>query len=254
MPEHLQVSHPADGVALVVLDRPEKLNAVTMAMQEDLDDLLAGFEADPDVRAVVLAGAGERGFTAGYDVAEMAPWGLEELHASIVRRERWLWRAATTPLPVLAALHGVVYGVGAIMATGADIRIAAPDVRFRFTAGPHGGANATWSLPTLVGRGLASDLLMTSRPVDADEALRIGLVSRVVPREELVDHVVEAAATIATHPPAAMAAIKRLLREHEGRGVEERFLVENMLMRTDLAPRPVGELYGGFLAERAGRG
>jgi 2-(1,2-epoxy-1,2-dihydrophenyl)acetyl-CoA isomerase len=237
------------GVAVLTLNRPEQLNAVTMSLQEELDDALTELESDADVRCVVLTGAGDRAFSAGYDVREMAEWSEEELLAGLERREPWIWHAATTPVPLIAALNGITYGVGAIIATGADIRIGCPKTVFKFTADAHGGANATWTLPTIVGRGLASELLMTARDVEAEEAHQIGLLNRVVDSSSLLDAAVDLARQIAENPPAGTRAIKRLLREHEGRTIADRFLAENLAMRGELRPRPISELYADFLEE-----
>jgi enoyl-CoA hydratase/carnithine racemase len=244
---------PEPGVALLTLNRPEQLNAVTMSLQEDLDDALTELESDDEIRCVVITGAGDRAFSAGYDVREMADWSEEELMAGLERREPWIWHAATTPVPLIVALNGITYGVGAIIATGADIRIGCPATVFKFTAGAHGGANATWTLPTIVGRGLASELLMTARDVDAEEAGRIGLLNRVVDASRLIDTSLELARQIADNPPAGTRAIKRLLREHEGRPIADRFLAENLAMRGELRPRPISELYADFL-DQSGEG
>ena len=245
----LLIDRPAEGVAVLTLNRPDKLNAVTMELQERLDAALIELEADLTVRCLVLTGTGDKAFSAGYDVHEMGGWSADELVLSLLQREEWVWRVAVHPQPIVAALNGLTYGVGAIMASSVDVRIGCADTVWRFTAGQHGGANATWSLPALVGRGLAAELLMTSRKVDAAEAERIGLLDRVVSDQAaLLPTAIETAQAIAASPAAGTRAIKRLLREHVGRTVEEAFIAENIAMRTELRPRPVGELYSDFLA------
>jgi len=249
--DELLIDRPADGVAVLTLNRPEALNAVTMLLQRRLHETLAELGSDPGVRCIVLTGAGERAFSAGYDVHEMGPWSADELMLALLAREEWVWGVASHPQPIVAALNGLTYGVGAIMASSVDVRIGHPGTTWRFTAGQHGGANATWSLPSLVGRGRAAELLMTSRKVDAVEAERIGLLDRVVASpEQLLPAAIDTAAAIAASPPAGTRAIKRLLREHVGRTIEEAFVAENIAMRTELRPRPVGELYADFLADK----
>lgn len=249
--DELLIDRPVDGVAVLTLNRPDGLNAVTMDLQQRLDEALSALSVDSDIRCLILTGAGDRAFSAGYDVHEMGPWSAEELMLALLQREQWVWRVAAHPQPIIAALNGLTYGVGAIMASSVDVRIGCPDTVWRFTAGQHGGANATWSLPALVGRGRAAELLMTSRPVDAAEAERIGLLDRLVgSRQELLPAAIETATAIAASPPAGTRAIKRLLREHVGRSVEEAFVAENIVMRTELRPRPVGELYSDFLADK----
>jgi enoyl-CoA hydratase/carnithine racemase len=249
MTDELLIDRPEPGIAVLTLNRPDRMNAVTMELQRRLDETLALLAGDGDTRCVVLTGAGERAFSAGYDVHEMAAWTEDEQADALRQREEWVWHVASTALPVIAALNGLTYGVGAIMASSVDIRIGTPEMTWRFTAGEHGGANATWSLPGLVGRGHAAELLMSSREVAADEALRIGLLNRVVDRSVLLATAVDLAAQIAAAPPAGPRAIKRLLREHVGATLEHRFVAENHVMRTELRPRPIAELYADFLAE-----
>lgn len=247
------VERRADGVAVVTLDRPERHNALTLAMQRELGDALTALAADGETGCAVLTGAGDRAFSSGYDLKEMAAWDADELLASLVEREGLLSALATCELPIVAALGGVTYGAGAIIASAVDVRIGCPSTRLRFTAGAYGGANATWSLPAVVGRGLAGELLMTARTVDADEALRIGLLNRVVPDEELLEEACTTAALIAANPPAGVRAIKRLLREHEGRDAAAAFEAENHEMRTTLRPRPIRETFAGERPSHPGR-
>jgi 2-(1,2-epoxy-1,2-dihydrophenyl)acetyl-CoA isomerase len=249
--DELLVDRPAPGVVVLTLNRPERLNAVTLGLQRTLDHALSELSEDADVRCLILTGAGDRAFSAGYDVHEMAGWDADELLLVLLEREQLIWNVSACPLPIIAALNGVVYGVGAIMASAVDFRIGTAGTVWRFTAGEHGGANATWSLPGLVGRSRAAELLMTSRSVAAAEAERIGLLDRVVDgRDALLPVALELAEAIAANPPAATRAIKQLLREHVGRTVEDNFIAENLKMRTALRPRPVGELYADFLAGR----
>lgn len=249
----LLLDRPAPGVAVLTLDRPGNLNAVTIAMQRRLDEALTELERDPDVRCIVLTGAGDRAFCAGYDVHEMGEWTADELVFSLLEREPMVWHWASTPLPVIAAVNGIAYGFGAIVATAVDVRLGCGEAVFRFTAAAHGGANATWSLPSLVGRGRAAEILMSARTVPSDEAERIGLLDRVVPRAQLLPVALELAGAVASNPPAGVQAVKRLLREHEGRSIEDRFIAENLAMRTVLRPRPVGELYENFMRDRRPR-
>jgi 2-(1,2-epoxy-1,2-dihydrophenyl)acetyl-CoA isomerase len=250
--QELLIDRLADGVVVLTLNRPERLNAVTMDLQCRLDQALAELEADPEARCVVLTGAGERAFSAGYDVHEMAAWSADDQLLRLLEREAWVWHVAAAEIPIIAALNGITYGIGAIMASCVDIRIGSTAMVWRFTSGQHGGANATWSLPSLVGRGRAAELLMSGRKIEADEAEHIGLVNRVVEPARLLEEAVVLATSIAANPPAGMSAIKRLLREHEGSGIEARFVAENIAMRTELRPRPVGELYADFIKDRGG--
>jgi 2-(1,2-epoxy-1,2-dihydrophenyl)acetyl-CoA isomerase len=230
------VADAGDGVAVITLSAPERRNAVTMEMQAGLDAALVQADAD-DVRAIVLTGAGDRAFSAGYDLAEMDGWSADALLLGLLERERWIWRFSTQPIPIVAAVGGVAYGWGAITATACDLRIGSADSVIRFSSARFGGANATWTLPQLIGRGRAAELLMTARPVPAEEAERIGLLNRVAAEgEDLLDVALESARLIAANPANGIRAIKRLLREHDGRSFHDRFIAENLVMRTELRP------------------
>ena len=180
--EHLRVEH-ADGVATVTLSRPEKLNALTFGAYADLRDLLAELSRERSVRALVLAGEG-RGFCSGGDVDEIigATLGLDtaqlldfnRMTGQVVRAVR------ECPFPVIAALHGVAAGAGAVLALAADFRIADPTARFAFLftrVGLSGGdMGAAYLLPRVVGLGHATRLLMLGEPVLAPEAERLSLI------------------------------------------------------------------------------
>lgn len=243
MSDELLVERTGDGVVVLTLNRPRAHNAVTMGLQAELDAALSSLEDDASVGAVVLTGAGERAFSAGYDLKEMADWDADELLDSLGRRETWLGHLAATPLPTVCALNGLAYGVGAIIASTVDVRIGGPASVLRFTAGAHGGANATWSLPAIVGPARAAELLMTARPIAPDEAERIGLLNRLVGAGEVLDAAVETARLIAANPPGGVRAIKELVRASAGRTREEAFAAENLVMRTTLRPRPIREVY-----------
>lgn len=232
---------------MVTLNRPAALNAVTLACQRMLDDVLTELNGDRDVRCIVLTAVGDRAFCAGYDLHEMADWDEDQMMRALVAREELIWRWVSTPLPVIVALNGIAYGFGAILASAVDIRFGCSEATMRFTAGRYGGANATWLLPDLVGRGRATEILMSARPVTSSEAERIGLLDRVLPRPELLPAALETATVIASYPPAGVRAIKRLVREHEGHTVERRFAAENHAMRTELRPGRIRDLYDGFL-------
>lgn len=239
----LLIERVSDGVVVATLNRPGSLNAITMGLQERLDDALTTLEEDGRTRCLVLAGAGDRAFSAGYDLHEMAAWSADDLLLRLLERERWIWHFASTSLPVVAAVHGATYGAGAILASAADVRCGSTDTRFKFTAAAYGGANATWTLPALIGKAHAAELLLTAREVDAIEAAQMGLLNRVTEPGGVLDAAVAVAELIAANPPAGTQAVKRLLREHAGRGIEDRFIAENLAMRTELRPPPINDAW-----------
>ncbi len=204
-----------DGpVATLTLDRPEALNALTVPVKLALREALEAIAADRAVRAVILTGAG-RAFCAGQDLAERerpdaAPLDEEvrERYSPIIRTLRSMGQ------PVIAAVNGVAAGAGASLAFACDLRIAAAEARFVLAFGRIGlvpDSGATWLLPRLVGSAHAAEMALVGDPISAEDALRIGLVSRVVAGEELMPLAREFAERIATGAPLAVALTKHAL-------------------------------------------
>lgn len=244
----LVVDRTAPGVALITLDRPEAHNALDTDLQRRLDAELAALEADPAIRCLVFTGRGGAAFSAGYDIHELARLSPDEVTLALLQREEWMWRYASLRMPTIAAINGVAHGAGALLACALDIRLGCERSDFRFTAGAYNGANATWNLPLLVGLPRAKELLFTSRRVDAATAERIGLLNRVVPSAALLDEALSLAAEIAANPPGGVAETKRLLHAGPGRGLQDRYEAENVVMRTTLRPKPMPELFARFLS------
>lgn len=251
MPDEPQllISTPASGVRLICLNRPAQRNALTLAMQERLDEHLAAFAGDDTVGAIVLSGAGDKAFSAGYDIYEMQHFDEAALDAAQQRREHWLWRLATYAKPIVAAVNGAAHGVGAIIATAVDIRIGCPATNFRYTAGAYGYANNTWQLAPVVGLAKAKEYLLTAAPVSADEALRSGLLNQLVDAASLQRTAVDMAATIAANPSAGMQATKRLLHEAIGDSYEAAYRRENALMHGALKPGKPADMFKDFLGK-----
>lgn len=205
------------AVARLTLNRPAALNALNLAMRDELWLLLGAVRDDPDVRALVIRGAGEQAFCAGADVKEFgsAPSVVEARRA---RRERDLWGAmAALPKPIVAAIHGWALGAGCEMSLYCDIRIAAADARLglpEVTLGYIPSAGGTQTLPRVIPPGVAMHLVLSGEPVDAGSALRIGLVHRVVPRAALDSEAEHTAQRLAALPPAYAAAAKQAV--HDG--------------------------------------
>jgi enoyl-CoA hydratase/carnithine racemase len=244
------LERPQPGVALLTLNRPEAHNALTTGLQSVLDDHLATLEADPSVGCIVITGAGDAAFSAGYDIHELAALSPDEVTLALLKREEWMWRFASLAKPVIAALPGITFGAGALIACAVDLRIGCERTVFKFTAGKYGGANATWSLPVLVGMGKAKEILYTSKRVEAAEAQRIGLLNAVVGSDRLLAEALAMAATIAANPPDGLREIKRLVQAGPGRSLQDRYEAENVVMRTTLKPKPMTEIFSGFLDDR----
>ncbi|MFB6395145.1 enoyl-CoA hydratase-related protein [Polymorphospora lycopeni] len=208
----------ADGVVTLTLNRPDALNALDTALKEALRDALASLEGDRSCRAVVLAGSG-RAFCAGQDLREhvdtLTAGGSDPLDTVRTHYNPIAARLAHLPKPVVAAVRGTAAGAGAGLAFLSDFRIGGPRTKFVMAfanVGLAADTGASWSLPRLVGHAKAVELLMLAEPVDAAQAERLGLLTRLVDDDEQVLPVAqEFAAQLAAGPTVAYGAIKREL-------------------------------------------
>lgn len=206
------------GLATVTLNRPERLNALTFQVYEELRDTFRALDTEPGVRAVLLTGRG-RGFCSGGDVEDIIGKLLGRPFDELLDFTRLtcdlILAIRRCRRPVVAGLNGTVAGAGAVIAAACDVRIAAASARiaFLFTRVGLSGADmgASWLLPRIVGHGRASELLMTGRFADADEALRIGLYNRVVPDDELPAEARSFAEGLARGPSGGLAVTKEAL-------------------------------------------
>lgn len=212
-----------DGVAVITLDRPDRINALTFEIYGELRDTFRRLSDERQVRSVVLQGEGPRGFCSGGDVEDI----IGELFSRDMRGLLEFTRTTgalvhairTCRPPVIAALHGVVCGAGAVMSIACDVRIAAPDARIAFLFPRVGlsGADmgAAYLLPRIVGLGRASEILLTGDFVGAERAEHIGLFNRVVDQEKVFDEAFAFARRLADGPAFAHAMTKRMV-EYEG--------------------------------------
>ncbi len=207
-----------DGIATLTLNRPERMNALGGTLREDLYDALARASGDAAVRVVVITGAG-RGFCAGGDVKAMNEAKEAGRERSLMERiapgrDRTLLAMRDAPQPIIAAVNGAAAGAGMNLALACDIRIASTAARFSqafVKRGLHPDWGGTYFLPRLVGMARACELVFTGEVVDAAEALRLGLVSRVVEPEALMPTTLELAGRIAAGPPVAIRLARRAL-------------------------------------------
>ena len=203
-------------IAFVTLDRPERLNAVSMAMRDALWGVLTALRDDPTVRCAVFTGAGDRAFSAGADITEFgsAP-GLIDARAA--RQQRDLWGVMSTlPVPLIAAIHGFAYGAGCEMSMYCDLRVASEDARFALpevTLGYIPSAGGTQTIPRHAPRSEALRMVTSGEPLSAAEALRVGLVHSVVRRDDLMPTARVWAERIAAADPLATRAAKRAILE-----------------------------------------
>ncbi len=212
----------AQGVALLRLERPEARNAIDTQMLAEMLEHLAVARTDDAVRVLVISSSDQMGLSAGADVKER----LDE-EGKVRRMQLFadLYDAIVAfPRPTVAACHGDVVGGGAEIAVACDMRVGGANLRLRFPGAALGVPVGPARLVTLCGLATAKYLLLSSRTVGADEALRLGLVNRVAPAAITEEAALELAASVATHPPEAVVQLKRML--HEWDDVEGRSKVE----------------------------
>ena len=245
----------SDSVTTITLDRPDKLNAFSGTMREDLLAALRNAEG----RVIVLTGAG-RAFCAGGDVDYMS--GLQkECDVQAFRKLLDAGRDLVTTIasldkPVIASVNGVAAGAGCNLALACDYRIAAETAKFSESfvkIGLHPDWGGTWLLPRLIGRGAALEMLMTGRMVDATEALRLGLVDRVVPAAELAAETERLARAIASGPPIAIAGIKRALRQSEKNDLRTQIELESEHQLAAFRSKDAAEGMAAFFEKRAAK-
>jgi enoyl-CoA hydratase len=201
------------GVSLLTIAHPP-VNAISRAVATAILDGLAEAEADPACRALLLTGEGSRFFSAGADVSEFVAAGADSKITATMEVTR---RLETSRLPVIAAVNGVAFGGGCELALACDLRVCTEKARFgqpEIKIGIIPGWGGTQRLPRLIGRGPAMEMLLTGDPIGASRALELGLVTRVVPADQLLDEALALAAVIAERPPLAVAATKRTV--HQG--------------------------------------
>jgi enoyl-CoA hydratase len=218
-------------VGHLILDRPAKLNAMTVAMDHRMNDLVFEINNDPEIRTVLLYGAGDRAFSAGSDITDLNEYGDNWSYRNRFdnrtdyARAVWLIRK-----PAVAAVQGYCIGGGLEMASACDIRIASPDASFgagEIRWGWHGGSGQTQFLTHLVGPGHASRILLTGDRIDAAEAHHIGLVQQLVPREQLIETAEQLATKIAERAPIATQRTKHMVRMAQSLPLDTALMVEN---------------------------
>ena len=240
-----------DKIALITMNRPEKLNALSYELASELDEELKKIESDDEVRVVILTGAGPRAFSAGGDIMQMVKSTPEEMAARTELRREMNWHLATFTKPIIGAINGLAYGAGAQLTTMLDIRIGCEHAEIQFLAAKYGRANSTWSLPLVVGMPKAKELLYTGRPVKAEEAERIGLLNQLVPCAQLRAAAVEMAQQIAENDARMVQGIKRLLNDDVGMPWRARFDAEQNARKGKLKANSPREGFKAFL-ERKG--
>ena len=206
--------HQTEAITTIRLNRPEKLNAVDREMLDMLDAAVNRLHHDESVRVVVLEGSGERAFCVGADLNHIATFGPPDIRKWVNDGNRVLSRLANLPVPVIAAVHGYAVGGGLEFALACDLRIASEDSSFGLPEITHGwfpGWGGTHRLLHLIGEAKAKEMVLLGERIDAQTAQDLGLVNRVVPRENLADEVHQIAESLAQKSPVAVRAAKAAL-------------------------------------------
>ena len=210
-----------DGsIATLTINRPEKRNAVNNATVEEIDQALDQIEANPELRVLILTGAGEKAFVAGADIHELNKRDTQLGRVETRRRQQVYSRIEQLEIPSIAAINGWALGTGLELALVCSLRVASEKAKMgqpEVKLGIIPGAGGTFRLPRLVGLGRAMEMILTGEPVTAEEALSMGMVNRVVPLEKLMEEVRALAKILASRPKLAIQYAKEaVLRCNEG--------------------------------------
>ena len=249
--EHILVE-VEEGVAIITLNRPDKLNAMNRKLMQELHGAVKRMEADDAVGCIVITGSGDRAFSAGGDIQEQlsddARYSQEELDA--MRDKRGSYEIAACAKPTIGMMNGVAYGGAAVLASSLDMRVGCEGVKFRFLAAAYGRINSTWTLPNQVGWPIAKELLFSARLVEAEEAYRIGLLNHLVPRAQLRAKAMELAKMIAANHCGAVMGVKALLLQQLGQGLEEQFIAEQEYTTHVLRGAKAKEAFPDFIKRK----
>ncbi len=260
-PEHFLYAHDADsGVATVTLNRPDRLNALTFDSYRELSDTFARLDTEPGVRAIVITGNG-RAFCSGGDVEDIIGKLFERDHVGLLEFTRLtcslIANMRRCRRPIVAALNGTVAGAGAVIATAADVRIAAEKAKiaYLFTKVGLSGADmgVAWLLPRIVGFGRASELLMTGDFIDAREAHRIGLYNRVVEGDALLAEATAFALKLARGPAFGIEMTKTLLEREASTDLRAALDLEAEAQAACMLHPDFREAYEAFREKREAR-
>jgi 2-(1,2-epoxy-1,2-dihydrophenyl)acetyl-CoA isomerase len=249
-----------EHVAVLTLNRPERLNAISPGLRDEVHEAVEAAREDDEVRALIITGAG-RGFCSGVDLTGARPDPARGPQNERLDEFGWVGRWAKRfhyfDKPLIAAVNGVAAGAGMSMALAADLRVGSPETRFKTvfverSLSPDSGLS--YFLPRVIGYSRAADLIMTSRMVDADEAYRLGLIDRLVPADRLVEAAVELAGQINQWPPLAVRASKRVLQHNASAEFETALKYETVSLGfARRAPEDVRESHLAFTEKRKPR-
>ncbi len=242
-------------VGILTLNRPDKLNAWNAPMRARLVEALDALEADADVRAIILTGAGDRAFGAGQDLNETKTFDPDRAELWIGEWERMYDRIRSLSKPIVAALNGVAAGSAFQVSLLCDLRVGHPGVTMGQPEINSGIASTTgpWIMRELIGLGRTIDLTLTGRMMDAEECFRIGVINRLVPQEQVMAAALELATELAGKPPVAMRLNRARFREVTEAGFRDCLAAGIRNQREAYATGEPARMMEEFLAKRAAK-
>lgn len=257
--EFIRIDRPRDGIGVITLDRPDRLNALSWPMVDEYLDLMRSLAEDTELRVVVITGAG-RGFCAGLDIKQRddALGGGDDV-PTVYRRQEKIGELAKSlrrlPQPVIAAVNGAAAGGGFAIALASDLRLCSPEASFHASfvriGLSAGDAGVSYLLPRIIGLGRASEVMLTGGTVAADEAERIGLVNRVVARDELLDAALDLAERITGNSPFGVWMTKQVLeRNVDAPGLDAAVELENRTQALATRTDDMAEALAAFREKR----
>ena len=243
-----------DGVAIITLNRPEVLNAMNRKLNTELHDAVMTMNADDEIGCLVITGSGERAFSAGGDIHEQRETARNLTEEQMTERDAARgyrsYEISACPKPIIGMMNGLAYGGAAVLSSSLDFRIGCENTKFRFLAAAYGRINCSWTLPNQVGWPMAKELLFSGRVVEAEEALRIGLINHLVPKEELRAKTMEIATTIAGNRHESVIGMKKLLLDGMNANLLEQFENERHFTSEVVKGYGVEDAFPEFLARK----
>jgi len=244
-----------DNIGLLTINRPEKMNAISAELTDEMERFLDEVEKDDELRVLVITGAGDKAFVAGADINELVDRDGKTGRKVSRERQEIFSRIENLHVPVIAAVNGYALGGGLELALACSIRVCsdkaqfgAPEVKLGIIPGDGG----TQRLPRLVGLGRAMEMILTGDFIDAQEAYRIGLVNHVFPHDELLNKAMELAQKIAKRPPLAVMYAKEAVNRSQEGGTISGFALESYLHALSCTTEDKKEGVAAFLEKRKG--
>jgi enoyl-CoA hydratase/carnithine racemase len=248
------LSEKSEGVAILTMNRPAQLNAMSHQLSRELHEAVTRMSTDDEVGCIVITGAGTRAFSAGGDIHEQREddrrFSQAELDARNTLRARGSYEISACPKPTIGMINGLAYGGAAVLASSLDMRVGCEHASFRFLAAAYGRINSTWTLPNQVGWPVAKELLFSGRMVEAEEAQRIGLLNHLVPCAELREKTMWLATMIARNRREAVMGVKALLLKDMGCTLEAQWTNERDYTTNVMRGAKAEAAFPEFIARR----